>query len=93
MVAITRTQRNKSSGASVNGHLYTIDTSGLRTRYDTSIKRTSICNDNNIAPTGAHHFVGDTSWLSCEPRGIPQKGLQIACVVAIYVNDVIRKFA
>ena len=38
-------------------------------------------------------FVGDTSRLSCESRGIPQKGLQIACVVTIYVNDVICKLA
>ena len=36
-------------------------------------------------------IVGDMYRLSCEPRGIPQKGLQIACVVAIYVNDVICK--
>ena len=39
------------------------------------------------------NIVGDTNRLSCEPRGIPQKGLQIACVVAIYVNDVICKLA
>ena len=32
-------------------------------------------------------IVGDRNRLSCEPRGIPQKGLQIACVVANYVND------
>ena len=38
-------------------------------------------------------FVWDTKRLSCEPRGIPQQGLQIACVVAIYVNDVICKLA
>ena len=38
-------------------------------------------------------FVGDTNRLSCEPRGIPQKGLQIACVVTIYVNDIICKLA
>ena len=38
-------------------------------------------------------FVGDANRLSCEPRGIPPKGLQIACVVAIYVNDVICKLA
>ena len=33
-------------------------------------------------------IVGDMNRLSCEPRGIPQKGLQIACMVAIYVNDI-----
>ena len=38
-------------------------------------------------------IVGDTNRLSCEPRGIPQKGLQIACVVTIYVNDIICKLA
>ena len=36
-------------------------------------------------------IVGDMYRLSCEPRGIPQKRLQIACVVAIYVIDVICK--
>ena len=38
-------------------------------------------------------IIGDTNRLSCEPRGIPEKGLQIACLVAIYVNDVICKLA
>ena len=38
-------------------------------------------------------FVGDTSRLSCESPGIPQKGFQIACVAVIYVNDVICKLA
>ena len=37
--------------------------------------------------------VRDTNRLSCEPRGIPQKELQIACVAAIYANDVIYKLA
>ena len=38
-------------------------------------------------------FVGDMTWLSCEPQGIPQKGLQIACAVTIYFNNVIFKLA
>ena len=38
-------------------------------------------------------LVGDTNRLSCEPRGIPQKGLQIACIVTIYVNYIICKLA
>ena len=39
------------------------------------------------------HLVGDTSKLSCEPQGIPQKGLHIACEVMIYFNDVILTLA
>ena len=37
--------------------------------------------------------VGGTNRPSFEPRGIPQKGLQIVCVVAIHVNDIISKLA
>ena len=35
----------------------------------------------------------DTSRLSCEPQGIPQNGLQIACALTIYFNGVICKLA
>ena len=38
-------------------------------------------------------FVGDMKKPSCEPRGIPLKGLQIACVVTIYFDYVICKSA
>ena len=38
-------------------------------------------------------IVGDMKGLSCEPRGIPLKGLQIACVVTIYFDYVICKSA
>ena len=35
------------------------------------------------------NIVGDTSRLSCESLGVPEKELYIACVVTIYFNDVI----
>ena len=38
-------------------------------------------------------FVGDTNRLSCKSQGIPQTGLQIVCVVAIYVNENKRRRA
>ena len=47
----------------------------------------------NVTPLAYGEIVGDTNRLSCEPRGIPRKGLQIACVVTIYVNDIICKLA
>ena len=42
---------------------------------------------------GLSGFIADTSSLSCEPWGIPQKELQIARTVTNYFNDVIRKIS
>ena len=52
---------------------------------------TSDCVSKTV--TLSYFLVGDTNRQSCEPQGIPQKGLQIECVVAIYVNDVKCKLA
>ena len=49
--------------------------------------------NSNSIPWIGHQFVGDTNRLSCDPQGIPPKGLQIACAQTIYFNDVICKLA
>ena len=38
-------------------------------------------------------FVRDMNGLSCEPQGIPRKGLQVACALKINFNDAICKLA
>ena len=38
-------------------------------------------------------FVEDTNRISCEPQGMPPKGLQIACKPMIYFNDIMCKLA
>ena len=49
-------------------------------------------NMSNISQKRYYSYL-QTCWgyeqLSCEPQGIPQKGLQITCALTIYLNDVI----
>ena len=49
-------------------------------------------NDLELIWTLCLAFVGDTSRLSCEPWGVPKKGLQIACAVTNHILFLREKF-